>query len=477
MKTLIAIIISFAFLEFSSSQSKTELKFSSLVSQEILQQTVRDLVACGNRQGGTRSGDEAVSFLLKQFKSMGLQTEVLEDPERLTYTNLHWKLDVVEPASLRGVFKNAWLAGYSPSVKLNRARLVRVPKDGNLDRIDFDSAAVLVDAERVDQVYDDIAAKGATCMLTWVEPRSKAYNDCAMITSLPGSEKNPIPLFDISRRSALSLLKKLESKHEVIIEFSAKTRVANGKSKTVVATMPGKSKRYFIICAHGDSDSGGPGADDNASGDAGVLEVARVLATMRHDKSLRIPDSTIKFIIWGSEYASTGNYVKTHSSELNQIAAVLNYDEIGTGATRDCIYFEGNDQRINDPLLHVMQKVGEDYVGRKGFWKEATTNSSQGGTDSYVFLPNYLSRLGMTVVEIPSVTIYTAAWEEPKSLFQSKEWRTKAWKGPRDSVLIDYSLYYHSSLDIPSKTTDREPYDMVWGVKATGLTLLRLLWR
>jgi hypothetical protein len=93
-----------------------------------------------------------------------------------------------------------------------------------------------------------------------------------------------------------------------------------------------------------------------------------------------------------------------------------------------------------------------------------------------VFLPSYLGRLGVRVVEIPSVTVYTAAWQEPKTLFQPSEWRTKAWNGPADSVTIDYSMYYHSSMDLPSTTTDREPYNMVWGVKAVGLTLLRLNW-
>jgi len=189
------------------------------------------------------------------------------------------------------------------------------------------------------------------------------------------------------------------------------------------------------------------------------------------------PDSAIRFIIWGSEYESTENYVKMHRNELDSILGVLNFDEIGTGATRDCIYFEGNDQRINSRLLKALQKVGEDYVGKKSFWREATTNPSQGGTDSYVFLPNYLNRLGVPIVEIPSVTVYTAAWQEPKSFFQPKEWRTKAWKGARDSVSIDYSLYYHSSLDTPAMTTDREPYDMAWGVKAVGIALLRLAWQ
>jgi hypothetical protein len=31
-------------------------------------------------------------------------------------------------------------------------------------------------------------------------------------------------------------------------------------------------------------------------------------------------------------------------------------------------------------------------------------------------------------------------------------------------------------MDLPSLTTDKEPFNMVWGVKAVGIALLRLAW-
>jgi hypothetical protein len=389
---------------------------------------------------------------------------------------VHWKLKILLPTSLRRAFRHAWLAGFSPTVQRTRATLVEVSSESDLENATVDSAAVLIKFENVERMYHKLAKRGAVCLLTWAEPKSKAYEDCALITSLPSRTDNPIPVYDISRNDARALRQQLANKSRVDIEFSSKTLVQNGISKSVVATLKGKRSQYYIVCAHGDSDSGGPGADDNGSGDSGVLELARVFRTMIQERRLSTPEYSIKFIVWGSEYASAENYVKTHSSELDSIRGVLNFDEIGTGASRNCIYFEGNDQRVNADLLRRLQKVGVDYVGKRGFWKEATTNPSQGGTDSYVFLPSYLGRLGVRVVEIPSVTVYTAAWQEPKTLFQPSEWRTKAWNGPADSVTIDYSMYYHSSMDLPSTTTDREPYNMVWGVKAVGLTLLRLNW-
>jgi hypothetical protein len=230
LKTLV-VLLPILLLETLSSQPKNELRFSALVSQAKLQQTVRDLVTFGNRQGGTPSGDKAATYVQKQFKSMGLKTEVLDDPERLNYTNVSWKLDVVRPSALKGVSANAWLAGFSPTVKLRRARLVSLVAGNDIDNTNTDSAAVLVEGDQVDHLYSRLAAKGAACVLSWTEPRSKAYLDCAMVTSLPASTDNPIPLFDISRKSAHALLKKLTLKQDVTIEFSAKTRIAKGSCR------------------------------------------------------------------------------------------------------------------------------------------------------------------------------------------------------------------------------------------------------
>ena len=110
--------------------------------------------------------------------------------------------------------------------------------------------------------------------------------------------------------------------------------------RNVVATLPGKginSDRVFIICAHYDSIARNstnwelnwktmtaPGADDNGSGTAGVLEAARILS--KYDF-----DCTIKFIAFsGEELYLHGSihYANEAAGRNENILGVLNLDMI-----------------------------------------------------------------------------------------------------------------------------------------------------
>jgi hypothetical protein len=459
------------------AQSPLESKFISKVSQKRLQQTVRDLVKCGNRLGGTISGDKATQLVIKKFISYGFKPEMVKDPEELAYSNNSWQLEVEQPKRLRGLIQHEWLAGFSPSVSRDTVELTFVPSKHDIDTRRISRKAILIGRSLSRKMYEDLVDAGACCILDYETVNSSAYYNWAMISSLKATDKNPIPVFDISNIAAQRLREELERGVRIVIKYSARTTIAQGNPKTVTATLKGKTDDYYIVCAHGDSDSGGPGADDNASGVSGVLEVARVLNVLVQNKKLPPPQQSIRFIVWGKESSSSSNYIKQHSKELGKIRGVINFDEIGIGKTRNCLYFEGNDIPHNHDLLKLFERVGEEYVDKKGFWKEATTNPSKGATDSYVFLPEYLDRLDVPEEEIPSITVFTAAWNELRSMPQTRGWLSKAWKGYPDSVTIDYSPYYHSSLDIPAFTTDKEPANMVWGVNAVGIALIRLLWQ
>ncbi len=109
------------------------------------------------------------------------------------------------------------------------------------------------------------------------------------------------------------------------IRFRGKFGAA--KSSNVVGTLAAKpGAREIILSAHYDSVRG-PGANDNATGVAALLELARYFrgSTLPADVSLR-------FVAFGSEEAGmlgSKAYLQKHQGELKNCELLFNIDEIG----------------------------------------------------------------------------------------------------------------------------------------------------
>ena len=115
----------------------------------------------------------------------------------------------------------------------------------------------------------------------------------------------------------------------------------HARVNNVLAYLPGKTSEYIIIGAHydhlgrGDSNSLAPsqigqihpGADDNASGTAGVLELARLFAPMKGQL-----DRGILFASFSGEelgLLGSAEWVKEPTLPLDKCVAMLNMDMIG----------------------------------------------------------------------------------------------------------------------------------------------------
>ncbi|MGH7332545.1 MAG: M28 family metallopeptidase [Candidatus Rokuibacteriota bacterium] len=132
------------------------------------------------------------------------------------------------------------------------------------------------------------------------------------------------------------------------VTFQAVT--VNGKpSRNVIADKRGRApdaRGVVVVTAHLDSInlSGGaaaaaPGADDNGSGAAGLLEMARVLAAQQGAHDLR-------FILFGGEeqglFGSRRYVASLPAGEKRRIRAVLNMDMIGSlNSDRRTVLLEG----------------------------------------------------------------------------------------------------------------------------------------
>lgn len=101
----------------------------------------------------------------------------------------------------------------------------------------------------------------------------------------------------------------------------------------------------------------GPGANDNASGVAGLLGVAELL--VRHMET-GLPRRTIRFC-WGPEFVGTAALLHRCSGKLGIPAAVLNLDMIGEDQHRCASPFVL--ERSPDQLPSLINPVAERIVG------------------------------------------------------------------------------------------------------------------
>jgi peptidase M28-like protein/PDZ domain-containing protein/PA domain-containing protein len=127
----------------------------------------------------------------------------------------------------------------------------------------------------------------------------------------------------------------------VNVTLSIQIETIHATVNNILAYLPGKTDEYIIIGAHydhlgrGDAHSMAPsligqihpGADDNASGTAGVLELARLLAPLQGQLQRGILFSSFA----GEELGLLGSaaWVKNPTLPLDKAAAMLNMDMIG----------------------------------------------------------------------------------------------------------------------------------------------------
>jgi hypothetical protein len=181
----------------------------------------------------------------------------------------------------------------------------------------------------------------------------------------------------------------------VRIVLFVQTRRAQGSN--VIADLPGRKKGVVLLGAHLDSVANGPGINDNGSGTATVLEIAR------QARRLRIrPRHGLRFAFWGAEeigLVGSTTYVETLSSTArSRIRSVLNFDMVGSRNFARIVY-DGDGQPRGSNRIESAFRA---YFASRGLTVEEANLG--GGSDHAAF-----ARL-----RIPVGGLFTGA-DEPKS--------------------------------------------------------------
>ncbi|TRW43118.1 Zn-dependent exopeptidase M28 [Georgenia yuyongxinii] len=157
-----------------------------------------------------------------------------------------------------------------------------------------------------------------------------SYEETLHVVTAPPTRHSLDPGFVIAAETAAAVLQALG--YVVVREPII---VGAGHSENVVADLAGMAEAprgLVVVSAHLDSvnhadgpDAPAPGADDNASGAAGLLELARALVTRRWPHDLQL-------ILFGGEeqglFGSKAHVAALGEADRGRIRAVLNMDMI-----------------------------------------------------------------------------------------------------------------------------------------------------
>ncbi len=116
--------------------------------------------------------------------------------------------------------------------------------------------------------------------------------------------------------------------------------MVESQSQNIIADFPGRDPEggLLLLGAHHDTQANSVGADDNGTGVAGLLELARLLAPMRRSAHLR-------FISFGAEEqlsVGSAHYVRQHRAELKAKGElILNLDSFGSFLGWSCLIVNG----------------------------------------------------------------------------------------------------------------------------------------
>lgn len=162
-------------------------------------------------------------------------------------------------------------------------------------------------------------------------------------------EPTRIAALAVSREDGLRLAAAAGQGATVRLDVETRTRTAT--SHNVVATKPGpQGARVVVVGAHYDSVPQSPGANDNASGTAVMLEVARVF------RDVPLP-FTVRFVAFGAEEIGLVGSRAYVERSRDQMLAMLNLDMEGIGQ-RFVAATTGDDGGLGARAVRVAQRLG-----------------------------------------------------------------------------------------------------------------------
>ncbi|MFY9554066.1 MAG: DUF4910 domain-containing protein [Blastocatellia bacterium] len=196
--------------------------------------------------------------------------------------------------------------------------------------------------------------------------------------------------FMISLRKAREYQARLARGEQITLRAKVKAEMKPSSYEVVSAVIPGTdaANEEIVYSCHLCHQK--PGANDNASGAAAILEVARALTTLIRRGEIAAPRRTIRFI-WPPEISGTVAYFAQHSDIVRRMKAVIHLDMVGGNysITKSVLHVTHTPASLPSCVDTVGDIFGEYAIagtakGASGAGLEDALISPEGSKDSLV---------------------------------------------------------------------------------------------
>jgi Zn-dependent M28 family amino/carboxypeptidase len=305
-----------------------------------------ELQRIADRTGGTRAAGTAgyrasVRYVRDRLRAAGYRPQVVDFPF-VEYREIREHVAQVSPR--RRVLR-AEAIDYSPSTPRGGLRGRVVAAQGNgCEPTDFQGVRGAV----------ALAARGS-CFISVKARNAAAAGARALLVYSP--EPGPLDATLGDPRAAsipvaalpTAAGQRLAAERSAVVRLDVVTRKRRSTSQNVIADTRPSSGNVLLVGAHLDSVVAGPGINDNGTGVAALLEIARVLRRVA-------PQLSVRFGFWGAEeFGLIGSRAYAARANARELVGYLNFDMLGSRSREYGVYDTGP---YTQPLLDYLRTAG-----------------------------------------------------------------------------------------------------------------------
>ena len=387
---------------------------------------------------GTFREGKYVLDKLNEYGIKGAEIERFEGGE--TWDGIKGELWEVEPGKKKlADYDDIVLSLASGSKPANvTAELVWVEEGLEKDFEGLDvTGKIVVTSGYVSRVHRTAVSKGAVGVVAFGSSRELTAPIAIPSSGIRGTDATFG--FYLTPREGYKLRDRLVRGEKIKVHAVVESETLPYDLQVPTCVIPGTDPEAeeVILSAHIYEGYTKQGANDNVSGSAVILEVARLLNQMYDDGRLERPKRSIRFI-WVPEYSGTIPWVKAHKDIMVKTLCNINLDMVGLHLKSNNSFFSlmrttfGNPHYINDVMENYFVYMGEvnrEILANRSNKRIANQIIAPSGTDD-PFYYQIEQHYGASDHEV------------------FNHWSTHV---PGVMLITWPDMYYHTSEDIPNK--------------------------